>query len=154
MDKEKQFSYSINNEKYFRNKKKNHDIININSQTIDLSTYDELISKTRQNILKFKKDFKEIHPPFITFNNSSISPNILKSKSYLSLNSARTSSKDKNIISINASVNDEMKINPYKPKNFKITPLKKDLSQEKYYKALYESMKTDFVINNNLPDIY
>ena len=123
--------------------KKEKENSNSVSQTLDLKTYDELISKTKENIMKFKKDFKE--KPNITFTNTS-STNFKKSNSQNALKSVQIPKTMNNNIQ-ERTIDNEIKITPYKTKRIQTKMLKNEeaFPQEKYYKAVIESMKKDLL---------
>ena len=122
--------------------KKEKENSNIISQTLDLKTYDELISKTKENIMKFKKDFKE--KPNITFINTSAA-NFKKSNSQNALKSVQIPKEVNN--NVDRNIDDEIKITPYKTKRIQAKMMKneQEFPQEKYYKAVIESMKKDLL---------
>ena len=122
--------------------KKEKENSNIISQTLDLKTYDELISKTKENIMKFKKDFKE--KPNITFINTSAA-NFKKSNSQNALKSVQIPKEVNN--NVDRNIDDEIKITPYKTKKIQAKMMKneQEFPQEKYYKAVIESMKKDLL---------
>ena len=116
-----------------------NEIITVSNKLIDLTSYDDLIMKTKQYLSKYKKDIKEsqLTKSFTGCNsrNSTKTQNKTKTDRGVSVD---------NILITFSKEEEDSKRSPFQSTNY-IEYINKVDKKENYYKTLYEAMKGDLV---------
>ncbi len=116
-----------------------NEIITVSNKLIDLTSYDDLIMKTKEYLSKYKKDIKEsqLTKSFTGCNSRNSTKTQNKTKT------DRGVSVDNTLITFSKEEEDS-KRSPFQSTNY-IEYINKVDKKENYYKTLYEAMKGDLV---------
>ena len=116
-----------------------NEIITVSNKYIDLTSYDDLIMKTKEYLSKYKKDIKEsqLTKSFTGCNSRNSTKTQNKTKT------DRGVSVDNTLITFSKEEEDS-KRSPFQSTNY-IEYINKVDKKENYYKTLYEAMKGDLV---------